>query len=149
MMIRLGNNNDYDSYKEIRAECLPDFEILAGKKLLLKEEDLKLEFKQALSKRGVLLIALDGNKITGLLTGLMKSRSKACLTDILVKHAYRLKGCAEELMNAFEALMKGRNVTTLMLGVRINNKSAIQLYKKHGYKITNKDSHSYSMEKIL
>jgi len=59
------------------------------------------------------------------------------ITDIVVDEKYRNTGIATKLINHVEEIAKEKKVVSIFLEVRINNESAINLYKKlNFYKIS-------------
>ena len=146
-MIRFGTKKDITLLIPIRFEVQEDYNKLAGKKIKITEEGVKKEFKHALSKKGILLVAEENGELVGFLTATIVdniTRFIGYIDDLAVTKKYRNKGYATQLMNKFEAEMKKKGVKTLKLGVKTNNEEAIRLYKKQGFKIEH-----YEMEKII
>jgi len=57
----------------------------------------------------------------------------ADIYDFEVKPEFRGQGFGKDLLRAFLTEMKGRNVETITLEVRIDNLIAISLYEKFGF----------------
>ncbi len=145
----MAKKTDFDYYKILRLEGLNDYSQLAGEKLEVTPKRIKEEFYNILkTNRRYLLFAIDNESIVGYLIGsILKANyqhKRAYIDDLYIKKEYRRRGYAQKLMNRFIELMKNKGITKVQLGVRINNKPAISLYKKLGFKIKH-----YEMEKDI
>ena len=54
--------------------------------------------------------------------------------NIIVKKEYRKKGIGQILLEKLISLSKETKLNTIILEVNVNNKIAINLYKKNGFK---------------
>lgn len=119
--------------------------ILMDKKLTLKEEKEFLErnIKAVKDKKRVFLIARDGNKIVGN-TSIEQDRYRSNHIGhfaIAIAQGYRGIGLGNYLMSEIVKLAKKEfnpNPKIIQLRVYVNNKPAISLYKKMGFKIVAK-----------
>ncbi len=89
----------------------------------------------------------ENQEIKAYIIGSLMKNSYQCGTyidDIFVRKNARKKGFGKLLMNEFSKWSKLKNATKIRLGLRMNNKKAINLYKKIGFEIKH-----YEMEKKL
>ncbi|MCX6719930.1 MAG: GNAT family N-acetyltransferase [Candidatus Staskawiczbacteria bacterium] len=122
-----------------------DAKILMNKKMNLKEEMEFLEkgTKGVREKRKIYLIARDGNKVvanTSIEIGVYK-RNHIGRFAIGIRNGYRGSGLGTYLMQEIMKLAKKElnpNPRIFQLEVYENNKPAIGLYKKMGFKIVGK-----------
>jgi ribosomal protein S18 acetylase RimI-like enzyme len=122
-----------------------DAKILINKKINLKEEAEFLEkgVKSIQNKKKVYLIAKDGNKVvanTSIELGVYK-RNHIGRFAIGIRNGYRGIGLGTYLMQEIMKLAKKElspNLKIFQLEAFENNKPAIALYKKMGFKIVGK-----------
>ena len=87
-------------------------------------------------KRVALLTKVDGD-IAGFVIGLiedLKNHRLGHVVTIDVALKYRKKGIGSVLLEEMESIFSQRGAEAVYLEVRVDNKSARQLYSKHGYK---------------
>jgi ribosomal protein S18 acetylase RimI-like enzyme len=119
-----------------------DAKILMNKRMILKEEKEFLEraVKNVKNKQKIYLIARDGAKIvanTSIETGIFK-RNHIGKFAIAIREGYRGIGLGSHLMKEIIRLAKQElnpSPKIFQLEVYENNKPAIALYKKMGFKI--------------
>lgn len=118
-----------------------DAKILMNKKINLKEETefLKKSIKDAKTKSKVSVIAKDGNKVvanTSIELGVYK-RNHIGKFGIAVRDGYRGIGLGKYIMEEVLKLAKKDlpGLKIFQLEVYENNKPAIALYKKMGFKV--------------
>jgi putative acetyltransferase len=111
------------------------------KKLTIKEEKEFLErnIKAEINKTKIFLIAKDGNKVVGntSIERGMYRRSHIGRFAIGIANGYRGKGLGKYLMSAIIERAKNEfdpKLEIIQLEVHANNKAAIALYKKMGFK---------------
>jgi|WetSurMetagenome_2_1015567.scaffolds.fasta_scaffold47883_4 ribosomal protein S18 acetylase RimI-like enzyme len=148
MKIREIEKSDFNQYSKLRLEGLKDYQKLTKEKLKLSSQQIKKEFNNFFSdnKRFTFVIEED-KEIKAFIIGTIIKNSYQFITyidDIFVKKDSRRKGFGKMLMNKFEKWSKSKGANGIRLGVRVNNKSAINLYKKIGYQIRH-----YEIEKEL
>ena len=88
----------------------------------------------------VSLVALVNNEIAGFIIGAIEPYSKTRLGHIYtinVLKKYRRRGVASNLLSAMEKILDELGIETCYLEARADNVAALELYRKHGYKITN------------
>ncbi len=75
---------------------------------------------------------------------MVKEQNSAHLTTIGVAPEHRRRGLAAELLRHVESSLRKRSVGTLMLEVRVGNRSAQELYRRAGYTIVQRINRYYS-----
>lgn len=143
------SKKDFESSKEfldfINSLIAEDAKILMNKKMNLKEEIEFLEkgVKSTKDKKKVYLIAKDGDKVvanTSIELGVYK-RNHIGKFAIGIRDGYRGMGLGKYLMQEIMKLAKRElnpKPNIFQLEVYENNKPAIGLYKKMGFKIVGK-----------
>lgn len=148
MKIRKVTKEDFRRYSALRKEGLEDYSKFAKEKLRITSKQIKEEFNGIFSnKRRVLFVFEENKEIKAYIMGTLIKNVYQCagyIDDIFVGKDSRKKGFGRLLMKAFVDWAKSKKATKMRLGVRINNKKAISLYKKLGFKIKH-----YEMEKEL
>jgi ribosomal protein S18 acetylase RimI-like enzyme len=109
------------------------------------EYALKEELANTNDDRGVLYVALDGNKAIGFSVAflLKKSREEDSLgiipsqtgriEELYIAPEYRGKRIASALMQKMETFLKKRGCEYILVGVKAYNQNAHELYKHLGY----------------
>ena len=148
MVIKKVKKEDFDQYKALRKEGLEDYQKLAEEKLKISSKQIKDEFEGIFSNKKRIMFVIEENKeIKAYIIGSLLKNSYQCSTyidDIFVKKNARKQGFGKLLMNEFTKWSKSKKATKIRLGVRMNNKKAINLYKKIGFGIKH-----YEMEKAI
>jgi ribosomal protein S18 acetylase RimI-like enzyme len=110
------------------------------------EYALKEELANTNDGRGVLYVALDGDKEIGFSVAflLKKSREEDSLgiipaqsgriEELYIAPEYRGKGIASALMQKMEIFLKEKGCDYILVGVKAYNQNAHELYKHLGYK---------------
>jgi ribosomal protein S18 acetylase RimI-like enzyme len=110
------------------------------------EYALKEELANTTNDRGVLLVALDGDKTIGFSVAflLKKSREEDSLgttpsqsgriEELYITPEYRKKGIASLLMQNMEIFLKEHGCDYILVGVKAYNQNAHELYQHLGYK---------------
>ena len=75
------------------------------------------------------------NEIVGYVVGLIEYGNIGHIISIAVHPKWRRKGIGSKLLMKIEEEFKRRNIKIFVLEVEVNNKPAISLYEKHGYRI--------------
>ncbi len=116
----------------------------------------KLTFLTLLLMYPELFIVADCNgKVVGYVTGAITKEGFCHLFSIAVDPAFRGRGLGSRLLRFFEEACFSKKARKVVLEVSVVNKVALNLYKKHGYKIVKvipnyyPDSDAYLMEKEL
>lgn len=71
------------------------------------------------------------------------------IVSIAVHPDYRNRGIGSKLLEAIEKKLISRGIRIITLEVSINNKTAIKMYRKHGYKSVKKLRNYYGNEDAL
>ena len=91
-----------------------------------------------------MIVAEDDKSITGYaLVGLRKGSKIGRLYSIAVDKASGKRGIGRALLAASEGVAKKHKCTLFALEVRAQNRRAINLYKKNGYKLTGREDDWY------
>ena len=148
MIIRKVKKEDFNQYKVLRKDGLEDYQRFADDKLKISSKQIKDEFEEIFSNKKRILFVIEENKeIKAYVIGSLLKNTYQCSTyidDIFVRKDAREKGFGKLLMNEFTKWSKSKKATKIRLGVKINNKKAISLYKKFGFDIKH-----YEMEKDI
>jgi len=148
MVIRKVKKEDFEQYKLLRKEGLEDYQKLAEEKLKISSKQIKEEFEGIFSnKKRIMFVIEENQEIKSYIIGSLLKNSYQCNTyvdDIFVRKNARKKGFGKLLMNEFTKWSKSKKATKIRLGVRMNNRKAISLYKKIGFDIKH-----YEMEKTI
>ncbi len=75
------------------------------------------------------------NEIVGYIVGLIEYENIGHIVSIAVHPKWRRRGIGSKLLMKIEEEFKKRNIKVFVLEVEVNNKPAISLYEKHGYRI--------------
>jgi len=86
------------------------------------------------NKLSVYFVAKDCDSVVGY-CGMWHVVNEGHITNIAVSEDYRGYGIGDMLITALEAEAHSRNMIGLTLEVRVGNKHAIRLYRKHGFEI--------------
>tara|TARA_Y100000310_G_scaffold344156_1_gene455418 strand:+ start:1434 stop:1892 length:459 start_codon:yes stop_codon:yes gene_type:complete len=146
MVVRKMKRGDFDQYKILRKAGLEDHQKLTGEKFKISSKQIKKEFEGILDgKKRIILVVEKSRKIQGYIIGTLMKNAYQCIAyidDLFVAKDSRKMGLGKNLVNKFSKWSKVKKATIIRLGVKINNKKAVNLYKKLGFKIK-----YYEMEK--
>ncbi len=149
--IRKAVKKDFKEYLKLKEDSLREYSKIANQKIPIDIKKIKKEFNFILkSPKQSILIAEENKKMKGyliytlLIYSFQFSDKKGYVDDLFVDKRYRKKGLATSLINKFIKILKGKGIKKCKLGVNIKNKTALNLYKKLGFKITR-----YEMDKKL
>jgi len=105
-----------------------------------KECHKKVARENINKRKKLLLVAEENKRLVGYLYGAvwetpkMKMQRKGILNEIFLTQKYRGKGIANKLKDVFLKWLKGKKVEYVLLYVEKNNKKAIKVYNKWGFK---------------
>jgi len=90
-----------------------------------------------------LIVVEKAHRIIGFLIGVKIDSEYAKILMLAVLKIYRKQGIGSELLKQFLKVISNENIKKVELEVRTKNKSAINFYMKHGFKIKEKQSKFY------
>ena len=114
----------YDDFKEIQGFLSSDFDDFWDKNILRDE---------LLNSNSYYLVAKNENMILGF-GGISQVLDEVTLNNIVVKRNFRGLGIASILLDNLIKIAINNNSSFITLEVNINNKIAIHLYNKYGFK---------------
>ncbi len=146
MKIRKATKKDIKEYLKLKEQSLKDYSKLIRERIKYAKKSAVEEFNNLISKKNELLLLIeDDNKVRGYLIGVLTitpEYKSADVGDLFISKEDRRKGYATALIKEFINICSKKSIKRYKLGVNINNKKAIELYKKLGFKLTR-----YEMEK--
>lgn len=113
------------------------------------------EYVTKLYENGTIILAKDNEKIVGIMSGYMNDmRNKKAYASIIgVDEEYQNQKIGIKLFKIFHILAKKNGIKKIYLSVHKENKKAIDIYKKYGYKIIDKNisgnNYDYTLEKEI
>ena len=130
----------WKEYKKLRLEALQQDPIAFGSSF---EEEKNIPEKEWKKRLKTTLFAFSGNKIVGLITYNFRQKKKlkhiADIYSVYVMKEFRKKGVGRELMeSAFFHILKNTKIQKISLGVTPEQKAAVELYKRFGFKVVGK-----------
>ncbi len=101
----------------------------------LKENyDVELFFNISESWNGTFLVAISDNIVSGFINGLMESEGVSRILMLAVHSDYRGQGIGSALLNNFTTIIYSRGARKILLEVRPSNLTAVEFYRKRGFK---------------
>ena len=110
------------------------------------EEDLDLEASiehkkdKIASENAYMFVAEDGDELTGFISATVEESipifsrgAKLTINEMYVDPEHRRKGLASDMMGRIEEVAEDGDVETLELSVDVENDSAQELYRAHGF----------------
>lgn len=138
--IREATKRDIEEYLTLKKQSLQTYSKLINERIKYIEKSAIEEFNDLLkSKRELLLLIEDNNKIKGYLIGVLVITPKyksAEIGDLFIIKEDRGKGYATALIKKFINICEKKSIKRFKLGVDITNKNAIKLYQELGFKLT-------------
>ena len=127
----------WKEYKKLRLEALQQDPIAFGSSF---EEEKNIPEKEWKKRLKTTLFAFSGDKIVGLITYNFRQKKKlkhiADIYSVYVTKKFRKKGVGKELMeSAFLHILKNKKIQKISLGVTPEQKAAVGLYKRFGFKV--------------
>jgi ribosomal-protein-alanine N-acetyltransferase len=137
-MIREGDFRDFKEMLELERQGFPREHVYSPYYLryLLKKPN------------SIVLKVLAEQKMVGFIISLLSQAThEAHIINLTVHPSFRRRGYGKLLIQSTEERAKKKEMLSCYLEVRINNESAINLYKKTGYKIEGvvKDYYTYPL----
>ena len=139
MKIRKIKNIEFEEFYNLKLEGIKYFREISGEKIPIKKIKLKKQFLESINNKEAFLYFLEDNKkILGYLYFNIWKKSNiptSYINDLIIKKEFRRKGYGKKLTQWFISFSKKKGVKRIGLGTRIENKKALRLYKKLGFKI--------------
>ena len=139
MKIRKIKNTEFEEFYNLKLEGIKYFREISGEKIPIKKIKLKKQFLESINNKEAFLYFLEDNKkILGYLYFNIWKKSNiptSYINDLIIKKEFRRKGYGKKLTQWFISFSKKKGVKRIGLGTRIENKKALRLYKKLGFKI--------------
>lgn len=85
------------------------------------------------SWRDAFMVYTMNDRIIGFIAGGKFSRTEARILLLAVEHRFRGMGIGKALMSEFTKLCRIRNIMSMRLEVRTDNREAIQFYSRYGF----------------
>ena len=92
------------------------------------------------------IVAEKAHKIIGFILGIKINNEKAKILMLSISEPHRKQKIGSTLLNQFLKEISIENIKHIELEVRIDNKKAIKFYKKHGFKVIEKQTKFYQNE---
>ena len=149
MKIRKATKKDFEEYYKLKQDETEEYSRLIKKRMKLPPKSkLKKEFNTFLSDKNTFIFVIEeDNKLIAYFQGsLLKSiwENFGYIDDIFVSRKFRRQGLGTKLIKNFIKILKSKKIKKIRIGVNSENKKALLLYKKLGFKITH-----YEMDKRL
>ena len=139
MKIRKIKNTEFEEFYNLKLEGIKYFREISGEKIPIKKIKLKKQFLESINNKEAFLYFLEDNKkILGYTDFNIWKKSNiptSYINDLIIKKEFRRKGYGKKLTQWFISFSKKKGVKRIGLGTRIENKKALRLYKKLGFKI--------------
>lgn len=151
----------WKEYKQLRLEALEKEPLAFGSSF---EEEKDLSEKEWKKRMKTTVVALHSNKPIGMIIYIFQQKRKlkhtANIYGVYVTRKYCKQGIGTKLMeSALSHILKNKEIVKICLGVTPEQKAALRLYKKYGFKIVgrlkkdmkikNKFYDHFIMEKLL
>ncbi|MGC9309814.1 MAG: GNAT family N-acetyltransferase [Candidatus Nanoarchaeia archaeon] len=137
MKIRQAKQEDKAEYIKMRKSSMASLSKISKEKIALSKKDIEKEFDKLIKKKDVFIfLMVEGKNVVGYINILyIVNKKYLYLNDLFVKESFRSKGYGKMLMDKFIGFSKEKNVKTIGLSVRAQNKKAIKMYERYGFKI--------------
>lgn len=134
-----AKEEEFTEYEKLRREAIKYITKISGLKIELSSKEIKKEFLSPNSNKNNKIFFLKSNEeIIGMLNILFIKNAGnkiSYLNEITISDKHKGKGHGKYLVKKFIDFSKKEKANTIKLGTRIENKPAINLYKKLGFKI--------------
>lgn len=152
MNYKLLSNQDWSLFKELRLQALynnpENFASSYSEAKILPDDDFK-----SMLDNNFIFGAFDDDNLVGIVgyykNSALKIKHKGVIWGLYLQKEYRAQGISSNLFSELIGHAKDK-VSILQLSVNIENKSAINLYKKYGFKIYGQENNAmYVNEKYI
>ncbi|PIN93262.1 hypothetical protein COU56_03750 [Candidatus Pacearchaeota archaeon CG10_big_fil_rev_8_21_14_0_10_31_9] len=147
MKIQKAKKEDLRKYLKIKRESLKEYSKMSGCKINLTDNQIKKELIESINNPKKFTLLIGDGEIAGYLIGsiiISEHKSYGYIDDIFIYRKFRGHGLGTDLIKEFIKILKHKKINKLRLGVNINNKKAIKLYERLGFKLKH-----YEMDKEL
>ncbi len=122
-MIRKAKNSEIREIKRL-VDSFKEMDVIP--------ETFSEEYYRKILKKGILLVAIENNKIVGVCFGTYNIKEKwADLLGLIVKKKFRKKGIGSSLVKEFERIVRENRLKTIDLYA---DKTQLQMFRKLSYK---------------
>lgn len=90
--------------------------------------------KELKNKFAIYFVAVENGEVLGY-GGMWHIVNEGHITNIAVSEKHRRKGIADKILEKLTIIAQEKEMMGLTLEVRISNQGALNLYKKHGFKL--------------
>ena len=134
--IKKISDDRWKDYRDLRLEALKNDPVAFGSSY---EEEIKLSNAEWKKRIKNVLFALSNDKPVGMIAyafqNKLKTKHIANIFGVYVKKEYRGKAIGEKLIErAISSIRKNKSIIKIDLTVNPNQKAAVKLYKKYGFK---------------
>ena len=137
MEIRKIKDTEFEDFYSLKLEGIKYFRKISGEKIPITKAKLKKEFRKKIKdKESFLYFLKDKKKIIGYLDFNIWKKlhtPTSYINDLVIKKEFRRKGYGKKIIKWFIAFSKNKGVKRIGLGTRVENKIALNLYKKLGF----------------
>ena len=139
MKIRKIKDTEFEDFYSLKIEGVKYFRKISGEKIPITKAKLKKEFSKRINDKEVFLYFLENDeKIVGYLDFNIWKKlptPTSYINDLIIKKEFRSVGYGKKFTKWFITFSKKKGVKKIGLGTRVENKRALNLYKKLGFKI--------------
>ncbi|MBW3023350.1 GNAT family N-acetyltransferase [Candidatus Woesearchaeota archaeon] len=147
MILRKARKEDFEQYFALKKEFAKIYQKVSRYKINAPtKRQCREEFKSLFKKNILFSVTEENSKLIAYFIGsIIKTRQKdyGYIDDIFVLKKYQNKGISSALKNEFLKFLKKNKIKNCKLEVNPENKKAISVYKKWGFKI---DKYRMSIE---
>jgi ribosomal protein S18 acetylase RimI-like enzyme len=141
MKIRKANLNDWEKYLILKKEEeINYFKIIKQESPKISKNEYKKEFLDLINKENnILFIAEEKKEFMGFINGRIEKYGDSKWTEmdvLFVSEKHRKKGIGKALTIKLERYAKLKKCKKIKLEVNKENKNAIKLYEKNGFRIS-------------
>jgi ribosomal protein S18 acetylase RimI-like enzyme len=137
--IRKARKKDFNELYELQKEFSKVYRNLSRYKIkALSKEEFKKEFYKRFGRNKYFFVAQINDKIVGYVFGFIEKDaygSRGYIEDIFVTKDAQGKGIASMLKDKFLEILKKKKVKYCRIDVNPENKKAIKVYQRWGFKI--------------
>ncbi|MCP3026797.1 GNAT family N-acetyltransferase [Halobacillus sp. A5] len=152
MNIKLLTGDDAKAYRELRLEALltnPDAFLTTYEQEKQRPDPINFTAERLDSPNSKTVGAFDQDQLVGIAT-LTQERHPKCLhkgsiVGVYVTAAHRRSGTAEKMMKELIEKASSFKIEIIQIGVVTNNKPAVRLYEKLGFRVFATERHAIKL----